>query len=75
MAEVEDERVDDLVEPVEEPERDAREDDVPAAPLDLDAVGIEDEREQRDRVPLELIGIAQEALGIPREIGNRGHAR
>jgi hypothetical protein len=65
---VQHQRVCDLVDPVGQPEGDAGEDDVEAPALDLLRVNVENEREQRDRVPLERRGIAQDVLGGAGEV-------
>ena len=72
VGDLEDQRVDDLVEPVREPHREAGGDDVQPAALDLVGVGVDDERQERDGVPLELRRIADEALGRARGVGVRG---
>jgi hypothetical protein len=70
--EVQDERVDDLVGPVHQPERKAREHDAPVGFLDLDRVDVDGQRQQRDRRPVEQAGRTQQVLGFARELR---HAR
>ena len=45
----------------------------PVAPLDLDGVDVDDERQQRDGRPLQVPGRAKQALGFQREGGRGGH--
>ena len=56
---LEHERVDDLVEPVGQPDGEAGGHDVEAPALDLVGVRVDHEREQRDGVPLELRRVAE----------------
>jgi hypothetical protein len=72
---VENQRVRDLVHPVREPEREPGEDDVVAATLGLLRVDVENEGEQRGRVPLEGRRVPKELLRLTGEIGDRGDRR
>jgi hypothetical protein len=72
IREVQDQRVDDLVEPVEAPQREPREHDVPAAPLDLDRVDVDHDGEDEDGRPGEPAGIAQLVERLAAEVGERG---
>ena len=67
--EVQDERVDDLVRPIHQPERQAREHDAPVRALDLDRVHVHGQRQQRDRRPVEQARGAPQVLGSARELG------
>jgi hypothetical protein len=66
------ERVDDLVEPVGPPHRDAGRDHIPAAAFDLVRVDVDHERQQRDRVPLEQVRVTDLPQGLQRGVCPRG---
>jgi hypothetical protein len=65
--EMQDERVDDLLGPVHQPERESCEHDAPGRLLDLDRLHVHGEREQRDRRPVELTVGAEHSLRVARE--------
>ena len=69
---LQDERVDDLVEPVGEPHRETGRDHIPAAALDLVRIDVDHQREQRDRVPLEQVRVTNLPQGLQREVRPRG---
>jgi hypothetical protein len=70
--EVQDERVDDLVCPVHQPEGQAGEHDAPVGALDLDRIDVDGEREQRDGRPVEHARRPQQVLGFARELRDAG---
>ena len=61
VGEVENQPVDDLIQPIHAPEGQARQDQVPVAFFGLDRVSVEDERHERNDVPLKgLTALAQD---------------
>jgi hypothetical protein len=64
-------RVDHLVERVGEQHGESCRDDVEAAALELDAVDVDSDRQQRDRVPLEVVRVADLFERFQRERGRR----
>ena len=70
---MEENRIDDFVDPVSAPKGQASHNHIPVALLDFVGIDVEDDSQQGDNVPLELAAIPENRQGLLGKIG--GHER